>query len=281
MDKQRPIKIIKKNSPEGSHKDLYHHFLRTSWTKLFLIYIFLYLSINLLFAFLYLVDSGSITASAHNIKNAFFFSVQTFSTVGYGTIAPQNLYGNIIVVLEIMTGVMFLALTTGLVFAKFSKPSAKILYSKSLLITKFDSKNVLMFRIANARSNQIISAKVELHYTYPTISPEGLHIVRFAQLKLQKSYSPLFSLSWSVFHTIDSESPFYEKSEAEIKKLNYEFYVLFNGTDGTFSQTIHDMHNYTTQDILVNHRFVDILHRQVDGTRIIDYDKFDQTTPHD
>jgi len=280
VKKQWPLKIIKKNSPEGSHKDLYHYFLRTSWPKLFLIYIFLYLSINLLFAGLYLMDAGSITASAHNIKNAFFFSVQTFSTVGYGSIAPQNVYGNVVVVLEIMTGVMFLALTTGLVFAKFSKPSAKILYSKNMLITKFDGNNVLMFRMANARSNQIISANVELHYIYPTISPEGLNIVRFAPLKLQKSYSPLFSLSWSVFHSIDSDSPFFGKTEEEIKKLNYEFYVLFNGTDGTFSQTIHDMHNYKTQDILVNHRFEDILQRQDDGTRIIDYKKFDQTIAH-
>jgi inward rectifier potassium channel len=281
MKKQESnFKIIKINAPGGIHRDLYHNLLKVSWQKLFLFYVLVFLLINLIFATLYLLVPGSISASAHDFKSAFFFSVQTFSTVGYGIITPISLYGNIIVVLEIMTGVVSMAVTTGLVFAKFSRPSAKIIYSKNLLHTKFDGNNVLMFRMANARSNNIISANVELHYLYNTVSPEGVSIVRFRPLRLLRSYSPIFSLSWSVFHSIDDESPFFEKTPEEIKALKLEFIVILNGTDGTLSQTIYDTFQYSIEDILFNHHFVDILERQEDGTRIIDYNKFHQTTSH-
>ena len=273
-------KILKINNPEGQYRDLYHNLLKISWLRLFVFYILFFAAINCFFAALYLLVPGSISVDSHDYRNAFFFSVQTFSTVGYGTISPLNLYGNIIAVLEIMTGVVSVAITTGLVFAKFSKPSAKIIYSKNLLITRFEDVNVLMFRMANARSNQIISANVELHYIFSTVSPEGIPIVRFAPMKLQKSYSPLFSLSWSVFHTIDADSPLFGKSIEEIHDSKLEFMVILNGTDGTYSQNIYDMHYYLAKEILANRHFVDILNRLPDGTRVIDYQKFHQTFEH-
>lgn len=273
------VKIIQQGTPEGKYKDLYHNLLKISWTRLFFIYVIFFVIINSFFAFLYMLIPGSISGKAHDFLSAFFFSVQTFSTVGYGLISPLNLYGNFVVVLEIMTGVISMAVTTGLVFAKFSRPRAKILYSKNMLITKFDGVNVLMFRMANARSNQIISANVELHHIYAVVTPEGESIIRFTPLKLQKNYSPIFALTWSVFHTIDADSPFHGKSIEEIRASKYEFYVILNGNDGTFSQTIFDTHSYRSEDILGNHHFVDILHREDDGTRVINYKNFHETTP--
>ena len=181
--------------------------------------------------------------------------------------------------LEIMTGIISTALTTGLVFAKFSRPSAKIIYSKNMLLTNFDGKRVLMFRMANARSNQIISANVELHYLYNSQTAEGIKIVRFAPMTLQKSYSPVFSLSWSVFHTVDESSPLYGLDIDQIHNSRFEFMIVFNGTDGTFSQSIHDVHYYEAPSILKDHHFVDILQRLEDDTRVIDYQKFHQTIP--
>lgn len=271
-------KIIKKNSPENTFQDIYHNLLKISWLHLFIIYIIYFLFINTFFAILFYIVPDSISAPVHNFQSTFFFSVQTFSTVGYGIVSPHNFYGNTIVVIEIMTGFISTALTTGLVFAKFSRPSAKILYSKNLLLTRFDNQKVLMFRIANSRSNQIISANVELHRVHATTSSEGKSIVRFQPLKLQKSYSPIFSLSWTVFHTIDTDSPLYGKTLEEIHKSHDEFYVIVNGTDGTFSQSIHDTYFYRSTDILENHHFVDILHREPDGTRVIDYQNFHLTT---
>ena len=277
MQKKSSYNIIKENSPEALHKDLYHRLIKASWLNLFFWYVVLYLTINILFALLYLIVPGCISSGTSDFKTAFFFSIQTFSTVGYGTISPLNLYGNIIVVIEIMTGVISVALTTGLVFAKFSKPEAKLIFSKNLLLTNFDGQKVLMFRVANARTNNIISANIELHYIYPTVTAEGIRLVRFAPLKLIKSYSPVFSLSWSVFHPIDQDSPFFNKTADEIKELPYEFFVILQGIDGTLSQTIHDMHPYQIKDVLINHHFVDILKRKDDGTRVINYANFHLT----
>lgn len=279
MNQKSWYKIVSINSPEGVYRDAYHKLMRTNWPVLFLYYIFMFLFLNLFFATLYSLVPGSISAKPHDFKSAFFFSVQTFSTVGYGTISPQNLYGNIVVVFEIMTGVFSIAITTGLAFTKFSKPSAKLIYSKNLLLSTFENEPVIMLRMANARSNQITSANIELHRVYPFVTVEGNKITRFAPMKLIRNYSPVFALSWSVYHPIDKDSPYFGMSPEEIKKTKDEFYVIFHGIDGTFSQTIHDTHFYKMEDLLINHRFVDILHRDDDGTRYIDYEKFHHAEP--
>ncbi len=277
MTKKVQFDIVRKNNPDRSYLDVYHYLLKISWVQLFAFYILFFLGINAVFASIYMTVPGSLSENAREFKDAFFFSVQTFSTVGYGTISPNNLFGNIVAVFEIMIGVVTVAVTTGLVFSRFSKPSAKILYTKNLLHTHYDGENVLMFRMANTRSNQIISAKVELHYLYNSTTVEGQKIVRFSPLKLQKDYSPLFSLSWSVFHTIDQESPLFGKTPDEINQSNLEFMVVMNGTDGTFSQSIYDMHYYKAADIVFDKHFADILHRDENGTRVIDYDNFHKT----
>jgi len=280
MNNKNWYKIVATNSPDQGYshgfKDLYHYLMRTTWPKVFLFYVITFLTNNTLFALIYFAVPGSISGP-HTFRNAFFFSVQTFSTVGYGTVSPQSLFGNIVVVLEIMTGVLTVALTAGLAFAKFSKPSAKLIYSKNILLTTFDNEPVLMFRMANSRGNQITSANVELHRVYPFTTKEGNQIVRFKTLKLIRNYSPVFALSWSVYHPIDKDSPFYGMTHEELKKSKDEFYVIFNGIDSAFSQTIHDVHYYKMDHLLLNHQFVDILHRGEDGTRYIDYEKFDQT----
>lgn len=212
MSDKKRFKIVTTNSAELAYnhgfKDVYHYLMRSTWPKVFQFYLATFLFFNTLFALIYLAVPGSISGP-HTFRNAFFFSVQTFSTVGYGTVSPQNLYGNIIVVLEIMTGVLTVALTAGLAFAKFSKPSAKLIYSKNMVLTTFEHEPVIMFRMANARGNQITSAKVEFHRIYQFKAKEGNQIIRFMPLKLIRSYSPVFALSWSVYHPIDRESPFF------------------------------------------------------------------------
>lgn len=282
MSDKKWFRIVTTNSAELAYnhgfKDVYHYLMRTTWPKVIQFYLATFLFFNTLFALIYLAVPGSISGP-HTFRNAFFFSVQTFSTVGYGTVSPQNLYGNIIVVLEIMTGVLTVAVTAGLAFSKFSKPSAKLIYSKNMVLTTFEHEPVIMFRLANARGNQITSAKVEFHRIYQFKTKEGNQIIRFMPLKLIRSYSPVFALSWSVYHPIDSESPFFEMTHEELKNSKDEFYVIFNGVDSAFSQTINDVHNYKMNDLLINHKFVDILHHDEKGTRYIDYEKFDHTEP--
>ena len=277
MAKNSFFKIEKINEPKGYHKDLYHKLLQVSWLTLFMCYALFFLSLNLLFAGLYMAFPGSVSLSPLHLKNAFFFSVQTFSTVGYGTISPVSVYGNTIVVIEIMIGLITTAVSTGLVFARFSKPTAKILYSNNILMNKYNNENVLMFRIANSRSNEILSASVELHYTYSEITSEGIQMTRFKPLKLERSYSPIFALSWTVIHVINKESPFYQKSYEEIKEIVLQFFVVINGTDNTRSQAIHDYYTYLPNDLLNDHYFEDIISRKDDGTRVINYQFFHET----
>ena len=273
--RERPLfKIIKLNNKRAFHKDLYHTLLKISWFQLFLTYVGLFFFFNTFFAFLYLLVPDSLSIQNLTFLNAFFFSVQTFSTVGYGIISPLTTYANVIVVIEIMAGLITTALSTGIIFSRFSKPNAKILYSKNLLINQFGNERVLMFRIANDRSNEIVAASIDIHYTFQVVSPEGVNMTRFKPLTLQRSYSPIFSLSWTIIHTIDESSPFYNKSLEEIKKAEHEFFIVFNGTDGTYSLTIHDYHTYTVSDILENKYFVDIVTRDSEGVRTIDFKHF-------
>jgi inward rectifier potassium channel len=273
----KTVRIESYNGPDAKRTDLYYSFLKTSWWNLLFYYVGFFILVNLFFATLYYLDLHSLSKEPHSFSNCFFFSVQTFSTVGYGSISPNNLYSNIIVVLEIMIGVISTAVITGLVFSKFSIPRARLLFTKNLLQTKFNNNDVLMFRVANTRANQLVSAKVELHYLYEYISPEGLGLIRFAPLKLQRNYSPVFSLSWTVIHDLDESSPLYKKSLEDLIRLKVEFFVIINGTDGTFSQNIHDTHRYTLHDILKDQYFVDIVHMKDDGTRVIDFANFHVT----
>ena len=251
--KEKPLfKIKKVNNKPAFYKDLYHTLLKITWFQLFLTYFSVFLFFNVFFALLYLLVPGSLSIDDLNFLNAFFFSVQTFSTVGYGIISPITVYGNIIVVIEIMAGLITTALSTGIIFSRFSKPNAKILYSKNLLLNQFGNERVLMFRIANDRSNEIVAASIDIHYTYQETTPEGVSMTRFKPLILQRSYSPIFSLSWTIIHTIDELSPFYQKSLDEIKKSNHDFFIVFNGTDGTYSLTIHDYHTYSVSEIIEN-----------------------------
>ena len=273
--KDKPLFKIKKiNNKRALHKDLYHTMLEISWLKLLFSYVLVFLIFNTFFALLYLLVPGSLSLEDPTFLNAFFFSVQTFSTVGYGIISPVTIYGNLIVVIEIIMGLLTTAISTGIIFSRFSKPNAKILYSKNLLINQFSNERVMMFRIANDRSNKIVAASIDIHYTFQTKSPEGVNMTRFKQLTLQRSYSPIFSLSWTIIHTIDELSPFYKKSLDDIKKAEHEFFVVFHGTDETYSLTIHDYHSYSASDIIENKYFVDIVSKDNEGIRTIDFKHF-------
>jgi inward rectifier potassium channel len=283
----RPARMIARESADQTvalglrrpwFGDLYHFALRLSWCSFLLGGVALYLAANAVFALLYLVQPGSIAnARPGAFADAFFFSVQTMATVGYGQMAPATLYANLVVTVETAVGLMFLALATGLVFARFSRPTARILFSRVAVIGPYDGTPTLSFRLANQRSNQILQAEVTAVLLRDETTLEGVPIRRFYDLKLARYRTPVFALTFSVMHQIDKDSPLHGASAASLEAGNAELIVTATGIDETIAQHVHARTSYLPHEILWDHRFVDVMGWTDDGSRVIDYRRFHDT----
>lgn len=262
--------------------DLYHRTLRMRWWSFLLAGATLYFATNVAFALLYLLQPGAI-ANAHpgNFWDAFFFSVQTISTVGYGQLVPATLYANFVVTAETFAGVLFLALSTGLFFARFSRPTARILFSRVAVIGPYNGRPILALRLANQRSNQILQAEVGVTLLRDEVTEEGISIRRFYDLKLQRDRSPVFAMSFMVMHEIDRDSPLHGADSVALEALNVELVVTASGIDETMAQRVNARTSYLSDEILWGRRFVDVLGWTEDGRRVIDYRRFHDTVSID
>ncbi len=260
-------------------QDLYHQVLTMSWLKFFVIYVLIFILFNLIFGFFYWLDAGGISNSEGNFFKVFSFSVQTFSTIGYGFFAPIDVYTHSLVIIESLLAVLFTALLTGLAFAKFSRPTARIKFSNKVVITGYHGKPALMFRMANLRGNQIAEASVKAVLLVSEKSPEGHSMRMQKDIQFVRSTSSFFILSWSVFHIIDEKSPFYGLKEADFVAQNIEMSVSVIGHDETFSQSVHSSGIYQSDDFVFNQDFEDILYSKNGRTNSIDYTKFDLFKP--
>lgn len=201
------------------------------------------------------------------------------ATIGYGAMYPSTLYANIIVTMEVLVGLLGFAMATGLMFAKFSRPTARVLFSRVATVAPFNGMPTLMFRTANLRRNQILEAQIQANLVRNEVTAEGQSMRRFYDLKLVRSRTPLFSITWTVMHTIDERSPLYGATTDSLVKAQAEIVITLTGLDETVSQTIHTRHSFPAQKILWNMRFVDILSRTPDGLVSIDYDHFHDVVP--
>lgn len=262
----------------GSHnhwlQDTYHTLLLFNWSRFFLTYVLLFLVFNGMFGFFYWVDSGALEGTDHSFLHAFAFSVQTFSTVGYGAFHPQNTYAHIIVIIESILSVFVTAVLTGLIFAKFSRPSARIIFSKYVLINQFDGKRTLMFRMGNLRANQIAEAQVSMVALMSFRTEEGQSIRRQIDLKLVRNTSLFFALTWSVMHIVDETSPFFKITPEEMREKNIEIGVSVIGYDSTFSQSIHASCIYSHDDIVFGSYFEDVFSIDNGKVMTLNYHKF-------
>jgi inward rectifier potassium channel len=260
--------------------DLYHVALRIPWWRFLLGGLAFYLAANAGFALLYLAQPGAIAnARPGAFSDAFFFSVQTIATLGYGVMAPMTLYANIIVTIETATGLMILALATGLVFARFSRPTARILFSEVAVVGPYNGEPTLSFRLANQRRNQILEAEVAAMLLRDEYTEEGVLIRRFYDLKLARYRTAVFALSFSVMHEIDSDSPLFGASAASLQAENAELIVTASGIDETIAARVHARTSYLPQEIFWNHRFVDVIGWTEEGRRVIDYRRFHDIVP--
>ena len=255
-----------------SSLSLYHFLLTVSWPRFLMLVGATYMAVNLLFAAAFLLCGPDALAGkverGGRFLNDFFFSVQTFATIGYGSITPATLGANLLVTLESVVGLLGFALATGLVFARFSRPTARILFSRHAIIAPYGDGQALMFRIANARSSQIIEleAKVMLSRFEGSGKGRGFH-----NLPLERDRVAFFPLSWTIVHPIDEESPLWGITAADLVASRIEVLVLLTGIDEGFSQTVHARSSYDGDEIVWGARFANIFNpAREDGILSID-----------
>jgi inward rectifier potassium channel len=273
----RPSEIVREGLARRPLGDLYHHLLNRPWWHLLAVVLAGFLGTNLLFATAYLVagDGAAIEgARPGSFADAFFFSVQTMATIGYGRMSPVGAAANLIVTVEALTSLVALAVVTGLIFAKFSRPTARVLFSRVAVVTRFEGQPVLMFRMANERANQIVEAQLRLVFARTVVTAEGQEVRRFMDLELQRKQTAIFALTWTAIHPLDERSPLREATAESLRAMEAELIVSLTGIDDTFAGTVHARHSYIADEIVWNARFVDILSRLPDGRRRIDYTKF-------
>jgi inward rectifier potassium channel len=261
-----------------SSADLYHLMLRISWPRVTCVFLAMFTSLNLLFARLYSLDPAGVNwgdrpVNAPLFWRAFFFSIDTVSTVGYGNMYPVSVYANVLVVLEITLGVLFFAIVTGIAFARFSRPTARIHFSKVAVVADLDGTPTLMFRAANLRHNLVFEARATVSVVIDEVLG-GSPMRRFKDLRLVRDQNPVFALTWMIMHPIDTDSPIAEWLRGGKPADQSELIVVLAGVDDRTGQTMHCRWAYKPADIRWDNRFVDILDQSPDGTRTIDYTRF-------
>lgn len=254
-----------------SSLNLYHFLLTIPWWQFFGLVTASYLLTNALFAAAYaLCGPGTLAGPSDPTRGvsgrflpAFFFSVQTLATIGYGQISPVGLAANLLVTFEALVGLLGFALVTGLLFARFSRPTAKILFSKTAVVTPYKGITAFEFRIVNARSNQIIELEAKVMFSTMTIR-DGKHSRQFHDLTLERRRVVFFPLAWTIVHPIEDTSPLYGLTHQDLLDAEAEFLILLTGIEETFSQTVHARSSYKADEIVWNAKFRNVFNPPTD-----------------
>ena len=265
---------------DGFWTDLYHRSMTVSWPTFFGTAAAIFIVLNAVFAFLYWLGDEPIANIAGNTSLAlFYFSVETLATVGYGDMHPQTHYGHFIATTEIFTGMSFLAVMTGLIFTRFSRPRARFIFAKHPVVTIHDGRPTLMIRIANERNNTISQALARLWLIRMETTAEGTRFRRYYELLLDRHEHPMFMLSWSIFHVIDETSPLYGATPADLAATDAALTLNVSGIDDNSAQYLYARKLYNAQDIRWKHRYRDITNFTDDGRLVIDYSLIHEIFP--
>jgi inward rectifier potassium channel len=262
--------------------NFYHWLLGTSWTKFLILVICVYLGTNLLFALAYLAcGPGAITnTEPGSLIAVFYFSVQTMATIGYGQMTPVGHWPNSIVTFEAFFGIVYSALTTGLAFARFTRPTAGVRFSKVAVVGNHDGIKTLKFRVANDRSSHIVEAQLRLWLIAESMTAEGERYRRSVELPLHRSESPVFSLTWTAMHSVDESSPLSEYLGDQAVIAHWHLLITFTGYHESLANQVYARHVYLPRDVQQNATFVDIVTVSSDGSRIIDLANFEKWVPN-
>lgn len=261
--------------PRDTWRDAYHVLLTLSWPRFIGLIATVYLLLNTLFALLYNADPyGVLNARRGDFADHFFFSVQTLGGLGYGVMAPRDLYSNLVMTLETVVGLFNLAIATGLMFARFSRPTARIMFSEIAVVAPFEGTPSLMFRAANRRNNLVMEAEVTVNLVRNITTAEGVVMRRFQDLPVVRARTPMFVLTWQVIHPIGATSPLFGETAQSLLAQQAEIVVVMRGTDETFASTIHARASYTPDQIRWGRQLADIFSFGPDGRRVIDFTHF-------
>jgi inward rectifier potassium channel len=263
---------------QGFWSDLYHRSMTVHWPAFFGSAAAMFVALNAVFGFLYSLGHEPIANATENGPLAYFyFSIETLATVGYGDMHPQSNYGHLIATIEIFTGMSFLAVMTGLIFARFSRPRARFVFANNPVITHHEGKQTLMIRIANARHSAISRANARLWIIRVERTKEGDQLRRFYELSLDRNEHPVFSLSWTLFHVIDKNSPLHGLTASDLTEGDALLVLNVSGFDDRSAQQLHARQVYSWRDIRWQHRYKDITSISPQGRLLLDYTKFHDT----
>jgi inward rectifier potassium channel len=260
MNKDGSFNVDRVGDPRFRPYEVYHELITMKWSKFIGLILIGYFVANMFFAFLYYIIgtehlSGmeGVLSESDKFLECFFFSSQTLTTLGYGRLAPVGALASSIAAIESMIGLLGFALATGILYGRFSKPQAKLLFSRCAVVAPYRDGHGLMFRLANQRRNQLIEVEIDVTLTY---LEKGATARSFSTIKLERKKINLFPLSWTIVHPIDEESPFYGITKEELLEMKAEIIVLLKAFDDTFSQTVYNRSSYRSDEIEWGRKFL-------------------------
>ncbi len=272
------FEFVKINAGRQEWRDIYHWVLALSWPRFIAFISGVYLAINLLFAAFYAANEGCIAGlQSNSFLAAFFFSVETLATVGYGHSFPATLYGHALTTIEIMAGMFWLAVITGLIFVRFSRPTARIEFSRNLVIGPFDGQPCLMLRIANLRHHSMVEAEFRLMFMRDEAIKEDDRFRKFYQLKLAFDRLIVFPTALTLRHVIDEQSPLHGETAETLEKSDARFVASIVCIETVIPASVQSQRDYIWSDVRFGERFVDIYEETADGRLSVDYGRLHET----
>jgi inward rectifier potassium channel len=274
------FELQKKGVARFDMRDPYHLAVALTWPQFLAILLAIYLLVNVVFATLFWLIPGSVAnARRHNFGDAFFFSIETLATVGYGEMYPTTLYGHVIAATEIVSGLGFTAILTGLTFVRFSRPRPKLIFASNPVVAMHNGKPTLMLRVGNGRLTVLLDAAAKLNVLLSATSSEGKRFRRVQELRLERAHLPAFPLTWTLMHVLDEQSPLHGYDTARAIAAHVQLFVTFEARDPTLAALVHDIRNYAADDIRFGMRYADAVSIAEDGTPVADLTKIGALEP--